>query len=276
MNVGAYVLTAGAQTGPGCVIWEAGALLARLFVKVAALPVPHAQPAKAVAGRVGLTELPRLHGAHVLELGAGTGIAGIAAAACGAHVLLTDLPAAQSLLQANILRNQAHIQEAGGSAAAAVLDWDSQQDDNRVDEQSQQQQHQQVRAQPGEQQRNSYSSTQQQMTAGVMYAGGVSSTATLSSHKWDWGCGADLVFNASQVAPVVQAIKCFMQAGAGRQARGRTFLLAHKQRHADVDKQLLRALAAAGCLVGSVDLGSTVSEDGSSQLCVWAVQHPPV
>jgi predicted nicotinamide N-methyase len=278
--VGSIVLTAGAGTGPGCVIWKAGALLARLFVQVALLPVSSVQPAIVGADSVGLTQLPRLHGAHVLELGAGTGVAGITAATCGAHVLLTDLPAAQSLLQANITRNQALIQEFGGSAAAAVLDWDTQRDNHAHHPVEEQQHHQaQAQAQPGAQQGNSCSCTERLMIADTVGAGAVSSMATLSSPTWDWGCGADLVFNASQVEPVVQAIRCFVRAGAGKQARSRTFLLAHKQRHADVDQQLLGALSAAGCLVSTVHWGSVVPEmeqQQLSQVCLWAIQHHPV
>jgi hypothetical protein len=67
-----------------------------------------------------------------------------------------------------------------------------------------------------------------------------------------------------------------VRAGAGRQARRRTFLLAHKQRHVDVDQQLLGALASAGCLVSRVDLGSVLPEAGATKVCVWAIQQHPV
>lgn len=47
--------------------------------------------------------LGELAGKRALELGAGTGIVGIAAACCGAHVLLTDLPEALPQLQVSAL-----------------------------------------------------------------------------------------------------------------------------------------------------------------------------
>lgn len=61
---------------------------------------------------------------QILELGAGTGLVGIAAAAVlGAHVVLTDLPAIAPNLERNIAANAAMLEERGGRAEAAVLDW---------------------------------------------------------------------------------------------------------------------------------------------------------
>jgi predicted nicotinamide N-methyase len=62
--------------------------------------------------------------AKILELGAGTGLVGIAAAAVlGAHVVLTDLPEIVPNLERNITTNQETIESRIGSASAAVLDW---------------------------------------------------------------------------------------------------------------------------------------------------------
>ena len=72
-------------SGPGCVVWGAGVALAEYLNR-------H------------LEEL-YLSGQSVLELGAGPGIAGIAAALRGAHVLLTDRDV--ELLQCNV---DAHVQ----------------------------------------------------------------------------------------------------------------------------------------------------------------------
>ncbi|KAG9625379.1 VPS28-domain-containing protein, partial [Aureobasidium melanogenum] len=62
--------------------------------------------------------------ATILELGAGTGLVGIAAAAVlGANVLLTDLPEIVPNLERNITSNEDIINSRNGSARAAMLDW---------------------------------------------------------------------------------------------------------------------------------------------------------
>lgn len=62
--------------------------------------------------------------ASVLELGAGTGLVGISAAAVwGVHVHLTDLPPIVPNLSFNITANAAVISAHGGAATSGVLDW---------------------------------------------------------------------------------------------------------------------------------------------------------
>ena len=63
-------------------------------------------------------------GARILELGAGTGLVGLAAAAIfQTPLLLTDLPDIVPNLQRNIDANTATLALHGGNASTAVLDW---------------------------------------------------------------------------------------------------------------------------------------------------------
>lgn len=70
-----------------------------------------------------LARLGSLSGWRILEIGSGTGISGLAAAMCGAQVVLTDLPLVIPLLERNVARNGEAIRTVGGSARVQALDY---------------------------------------------------------------------------------------------------------------------------------------------------------
>ncbi|GIX68555.1 protein-lysine methyltransferase METTL21D [Caerostris darwini] len=61
-----------------------------------------------------------LSGKIVIDIGSGTGVAGLFAAALGAEVILTDLSSVIPLLEKNIKEN---VDVLKGSATASVLEW---------------------------------------------------------------------------------------------------------------------------------------------------------
>lgn len=86
---------------------------------------------------IGKTSLAHLFGEAagrprppVLELGSGTGLLGLAAAAVWrTHVILTDLPEIVPNLAHNAEKNLATVQDRGGSLASGALTWGGDEDE---------------------------------------------------------------------------------------------------------------------------------------------------
>ncbi|XP_068727858.1 protein N-lysine methyltransferase METTL21D-like [Montipora capricornis] len=85
-----------------CVVWDAALVLAKYLQKM------HLSTKEGLANKC------------VIELGAGTGVVGLFAAACGAHVCCTDLPGVVPLIELNRGVNQHMIM---GSFTTASLKW---------------------------------------------------------------------------------------------------------------------------------------------------------
>ena len=112
---GAFALTIREPTltgdSLGLKTWGSSYVLARLLHEFSAGTLAHLLP-------------PRAPPRDILELGSGTGLLGLAAAAIWrANVVLTDLPGILSNLAHNAELNMATIEARGGRAEAAALTW---------------------------------------------------------------------------------------------------------------------------------------------------------
>lgn len=90
---------------------------------------------QAFIGVYGHAHAELVQGKRVLELGCGTGLAGIVAAALGASAVLTDTAEIAAHAQTNIDCNTTVITSGHGSAQCAVLKWDALQDSSVLLEQ---------------------------------------------------------------------------------------------------------------------------------------------
>jgi hypothetical protein len=119
--------------GTGGIVWEAGICCGVLLaLATAAAEEAAAAVAAAAAVSVGARRGAITRGSKVLELGAGTGIAGLVAALLGADVVLSDQRNIVPLIERNIVANEQAMAARGGAARAAVLDWNDPRERERV------------------------------------------------------------------------------------------------------------------------------------------------
>ena len=201
--------------GTGTMIWECGIVLAGYLM--------HSQ---------GL----QLGGRCVIELGSGSGVAGLAAAALGAQAVLTDLDPVARLLRANVRLNAEAVQHAGGAADVRVLDWSDAPPPAADDD------------------------------AALGLGGGGPFAYVLC---------ADLVYqpDGKQLPGLVATLRALLAPpadGTGTGRTGATLLLAHKSRHAPLDEQLLLALRASGIDVREVPRAEHHPEYRSSSVRIFS------
>lgn len=77
----------------------------------------------------------RLRGRRVLELGAGTGLAGIVTSCLGSETVITDLPKVLPNLEHAVALNRSSVGMGGGSLKAEVLRWGVEEDAARFRQQ---------------------------------------------------------------------------------------------------------------------------------------------
>ncbi len=151
--------------------------------------------------------------ARVLELGCGSGLPGIAAAACGARVLLTDQPQLLHTAHACLAANQQLVHAGGGWAGVRALEWgDTEQRAQAVAWLVGQGQEREGAPGLG-------------VEGGVWQdeQGGVGASERgrgLGCNGRCWVLGADLVYSAAQVEPLVGVLGAVRQAVAAAAGSG--------------------------------------------------------
>eukprot|EP00192_Tetraselmis_astigmatica_P011669 CAMPEP_0117650282 /NCGR_PEP_ID=MMETSP0804-20121206/1457_1 /TAXON_ID=1074897 /ORGANISM="Tetraselmis astigmatica, Strain CCMP880" /LENGTH=363 /DNA_ID=CAMNT_0005456145 /DNA_START=221 /DNA_END=1312 /DNA_ORIENTATION=+ len=198
--------------GPGGVVWDCGIAMAQSLR--AGWPV-------------------NLAGTRVLEIGSGTGIVGIAAAASGAAVTLTDVEGRVPILQANMDCNQQVVSAAGGSMLVAALDWGD----------------------PG-----TAATLLQLQTAAPKAA------ELPKAPGWDVIIGADLVYSSNVLLPLTTVLKRILSISPAQ------FFMAHKSRSEALDSEMISAMRAEGIQLRKLSWPSEFAAAWDNKVTVYSFE----
>lgn len=132
-------------------------------------------------------------GQHVLEVGAGTGLVGIALAALGARVTLTDQAPVLDLLQYNVDANAATVREKGGAASVAELYFGAGLDAFKRPPQ----------AKPQEANSNAVAQSADGKPAAASAAKDAAASAKTAAEQWHSVIGSDLIYAKETIEPLV-------------------------------------------------------------------------
>lgn len=214
--------------GTGSIVWECSVVLAMYLER-------HVTMRDTTVGTSDVTDEKSfanidLSGCKTLELGSGTGVAGLAAAAVGAHVLLTDTEGVLPLLRQNMEINKDLLSCSHGCGDAEVqaFDWTDGVDVLHAILLSN---HRKRRKRKADQEDGS--------TLDI--------TSDLKDAMPQLVLAADLVFNTNLIKQLSAILHDLLSAGA-------VLLMAHKTRQGHVDAQMFQSLAEVGVELFEVPL----------------------
>ncbi len=219
----------------------------------------------------------------MLELGCGASLlAGLTAAARGAHVVATDVPAVLPAACAAAVANAPLVAAGRGALRVEGLSWDEALAAEAKASSAAASASAASVPHEGRSEVAGKSRALDAAAAWLLEGGGpwaaaegggapTSASAAAEGHRGEreprpasWVLGADLVYSRAQVEPLLAVLRALRRrAAASGSAAGHGgcgLLLAHKRRNALVTAELMLALRAEGCEPESLDLGTALPD----------------